>query len=175
MQEVVLIATNLWKFYMISTLYTEVESTYSTTPPEPGNKITRGNGYLLFIPIQSELASFALAIVHWPPLYSLSKHARFCEPGVVTFSRRHLLFVCRRTSRRQLGENWWGSRQLRMLTWFSLIWSLCQFFLVIIDYFLGKKHIESIMLCYSLAKHARFCEPGVVTFSRRLLISLSKN
>ena len=50
-----------------------------------------------------------------------------------------------------------------MLTWFSVIWSLFQF-LVIIDYFLGKKHIESTILCYSLAKHARFCEPEVVTF-----------
>ena len=58
-------------------------------------------------------------------------------------------------------DNWWGSRQLRMLTLFSLIWSLFQF-LVIIDYFLGK---ESTMLCYTLAKHARFCEPGIVTFS----------
>ena len=26
----------------------------------------------------------APAIIHWPPLYSLTKHARFCEPGVVT-------------------------------------------------------------------------------------------
>ena len=26
---------NLWKFYMISTFYTEVASTYSTTPSEP--------------------------------------------------------------------------------------------------------------------------------------------
>ena len=89
-----------------------------------------------------ELASLASAIVHWSPLYSLTEHARFCEPGVVTFSRRHLLFVCRRTTRRQLGKNWWGFRQLRMLTLFSVIWSLFQF-LVIIDYFLGKKHIES--------------------------------
>ena len=105
-------------------------------------------------------------IVHLPPLYSLTKHARFCEPGVVTFSRCHLLFVCRRTSRKLLGGNWWGSRQLRMLTWFSVIWSLFQF-LVIIDYFLGKPHIESTMLCYILAKHARFCEPGIVTFSQR--------
>ena len=132
--------------------------------------------HLLLIPIQSELASFALAIVHCPPLYSFTKHARFCEPWVVTFSWRHLLFVCRRTSRRQLRGNWrsscqfrmltwfriiWspfqflvtidyflGSRQLRMLTWFSLIWSSFKF-LVIIDYFLGKKHIESTMLCYS--------------------------
>ena len=80
----------------------------------------RGNGRL-FIPIQSELASLASDIVHWPPLYSLTKHARFCEPGVVTFFRRHLLFVYRRTIRRQLGENWWGSRQLRMLTLFSVI------------------------------------------------------
>ena len=64
----------------------------------------RGNGHLLFIPIQSELASLASAIVHWPPLYSLTKHARFCEPGVVTFSRRHLLFVCRR----ELLEDNWG-------------------------------------------------------------------
>ena len=42
-------------------------------------------------------------------------------------------------------------------------------FLVIIDYFLAKNHIESIMLCYSLAKHAIFCEPGVVTFSRQYI------
>ena len=77
------------------------------------------HGHLLFIPIQSELASLASAIVHWSPLhvYSLTKHVRFCEPGVVTFSRCHLLFDCRRTTRRQLGENWWGS----MLTLFSEI------------------------------------------------------
>ena len=37
------------------------------------------------------------------------------------------------------GENRWGSRQLRMLTWFSVIWSLFQF-VVIIDYF-GVKNI----------------------------------
>ena len=53
-----------------------------------------------------------------------------------------------------------------MLTWFSLIWSLFQF-LVIIDYFLGKKHIKSTMPCYTFVKHARFCEPGIVTFSWR--------
>ena len=102
-------------------------------------------------------------------IYGLTKHARFCEPGVVTFSRRHLLFVCRRTSRKLLEENWWGSRQLRMLTWFSDIWILFQF-LVIIDCFLGKKHIESTML----AKHARFCEPGIVTFSPRYILFLCR-
>ena len=73
-----------------------------------------------------------------------------------------------------MGENWWGSHQLRMLTLFSVIWSLFQF-VVIIDYFFGKTHIESTMLCCSLTKHARFCEPGVVTFSDDYLISLSKN
>ena len=56
----------------------------------------------------------------WTPpfdfYHSLIKQVRFCEPGVVTFSRRHLLFACRRTSRRLLGESWWGSHQLRMLT-----------------------------------------------------------
>ena len=52
---------------------------------------------------------------------SLAKHARFCEPGVVTFSRRHFLFLCQRTSRRQSGENCWCSRQSRILTLFSLI------------------------------------------------------
>ena len=31
---------------------------------EPGNKITRGNGHLLLIPIQSELVSFASAILY---------------------------------------------------------------------------------------------------------------
>ena len=31
----------------------------------------------------------------------------------MAFSRRHLLFVCHRTSQKLLGENWWGSRQLR--------------------------------------------------------------
>ena len=88
----------------------------------------------------------------------------------------HLLFLCRRTTRWKLGENWWGSRQLRMLSLFSVIWSLFQF-LVIVDYFLvlvKKKHIESTMLCYSLAKHARFYEPGVVTFSRRYVTRYSK-
>ena len=105
-----------------------------------------------------------------------------------------------------MGENWWGSRQFRKLTWFSLIWSQFQF-LVIIDYF-WVKNIKSIMLyhvyaliqpeqemlsnrygtrttqhmhdqttsvqsshrvymiCYSLPKHARFCESEIVTFSR---------
>ena len=132
------------------------------------NKVTKREWKLSSI--QSKLSSLDSAKVHWPPVRynSLTKHARFCEPGVVTFSRRHLLFVCRRTSRKILGENWWGSRQLMMLTWFSVIWSLFQF-LVISDYFLGKKHIESTMLCYTLAKHARFCEPGIVTFSRRYI------
>ena len=92
----------------------------------------------------------------------------------MTFSRRDLLFVCRRTSRRQLGRGTCGVEcQLRVLAWFSPIWSLFQF-LVIIDYFLGKKHIESTMLCCSLAKHARFCEPGVVTFSRRHIYFLCR-
>ena len=67
----------------------------------------------------------------------------------------------------ELVENYWGqlvgSRQLRMLTWFSVIWSLFQF-LVIIDYFLGKKHIESTMLCYTLAKHERFASQGLWPF-----------
>ena len=30
------------------------------------------------------------------------------------------------------------------------------------------------MRCYSLAKHAKFCEPGIVTFSKKFSISLSK-
>ena len=51
-----------------------------------------------------ELVSLASAIAHWPPLYSLTKHTRFCKPGVVTFSRCHLLFDCRRTSQKLLGE-----------------------------------------------------------------------
>ena len=83
---------------------------------------------------------------HWVYMlcYSLAKHARFYEPGIVTFPRRHFWFVCLRTSWRQLGKNWWGSRQLRMLTWFSLIWNQLQF-LVIIDYLLDKKHRESML------------------------------
>ena len=40
--------------------------------------------------------------------------------------------------------------------------------------FLGK-NIDSSMFCYSLAKHARFYESGIVTFSRRHLISLLEN
>ena len=42
------------------------------------------------------------------------------------------------------GGNGWGSRQLRMLTLFSLIWSQIQF-LVITDYSLGKKYVESML------------------------------
>ena len=43
----------------------------------------------------------------------------------------------------KIAGKWRGSCQLRMLTSCSLIWSLFQF-LVTIDYFLGKKHIEYI-------------------------------
>ena len=134
---------------------------------KPANKITKREWKPPIDFYQSELSRLASAIVHWPPLYSFTKHTRFCEPGVVTFSRRHLLFACRRTSRKLWEESWWGSSQLRMLTWFNVIWSLFQF-LVIIDYFGGKKHIESTMLCYVLVKHERFCKPGIVTFSRPL-------
>ena len=38
---------------------------------------------------------------HWPLLYSLTKHMR--DFASLTFSRCHLLFVCRRTTRRQVG------------------------------------------------------------------------
>ena len=32
------------------------------------------------------------------------------------------------------------------------------------------------MLCYALAKHARFCKPGIVTFSKRYIkFFLSEN
>ena len=62
----------------------------------------------------------------------------------MTFSRRYIQFLCRRTSRKLLGENWRGSCQLRSMTRFSLIWSLFQF-LVTIDYILGQKHIESML------------------------------
>ena len=49
----------------------------------------------------------------------------------------------------ELLKNNWGKTggvlvSKRMLTWFSLIWSQFQF-LVTIDYFLGKKHIESML------------------------------
>ena len=47
------------------------------------------------------------------------------------------------TNWRQFGENWWGCHQLRMLTLFSVIWSLFQL-LIIIDYSMGKKHIQSM-------------------------------
>ena len=40
---------------------------------------------------------------------------------------------------------------------------------IIIDYVLGTKHIESTMFCYTLVKHARFWEPGIVTFSPRYI------
>ena len=83
----------------------------------------------------------------------------------MTFSRRHPLFVCRRTSRRQLGKLV-GFLSVKDVDLIQSNLKLFQF-LVIIDYFLGKIHIDSSMLCYSLAKHARFSGPAVVTFSRR--------
>ena len=36
------------------------------------------------VPIQSERTTLISAIVHWLR-YSLAKHARFCEPGIVTY------------------------------------------------------------------------------------------
>ena len=110
----------------------------SMTANEPGNK-NKKEGMETPIDFYTKWpSSLASTIVHWPPLYSLTKNARFCEPGVVTFSRRHLLFVCRRTSRKLLRENWWGSRQLRMLTWFSVICSLFQFLLLLIIFWVKK-------------------------------------
>ena len=75
----------------------------------------------------------------------------FASQGLWPFPNT-ILSPCFGTSPRQLGENWWGSRQLRMLTWFSLMWSQFQY-LVIIDYFLGKKHIESML--YALTQPKR--------------------
>ena len=46
---------------------------------EPGNKITKREWKPTKDFKQSELSSLASAIVHWPPLYSLTKHARFCD------------------------------------------------------------------------------------------------
>ena len=44
----------------------------------------------------------------------------------------------------------------------------CNQFLVIIDYFLGTTYRVNHALLYS-AKHARFCKPGIVTFSQRYI------
>ena len=79
---------------------------------------------------------------HWVYMvcYSLAKHV---SQELWSFSDAIFIFLCRRI-RRQVGENWWGSCQLRMLSWFSLNWSQFQF-LVIVDYSLGKRHIESML------------------------------
>ena len=85
------------------------------------------------------------------PLTSAIKSRQTCETLRARGWNLFPTLLCLRTSRRQLGENWWGSR--RPLTWFSLIWSHFQF-LVIIDYFWVKKPIESIML-YALTQPER--------------------
>ena len=92
-----------------------------------GNKITKEGMDTSYWSYTKWARELCLGYSPLTSLYSLTKHTRFCEPGIVTFSRRHLLFVCRRTSRRQFGKNLWGSRQLRMLPWFSLIWNVFQF------------------------------------------------
>ena len=72
----------------------------------------------------------------------------------------------------ELVENYWGKTggvssvkdvdliqcDLKSVSIFSYYWL-----------FLGKKHVESTMLFYTLTKHARFCDPGIVTFSRRYI------
>ena len=75
-----------------------------------------------------------------PAIYIVSLNMRdFASLGLWPFPDAiFYLFVGK------LVENYWGktgggSRQLRMLTWFSVVWNLFQF-LGIIDYFLGKKH-----------------------------------
>ena len=68
--------------------------------------------------------------------YGFAKHVRFCEPGVVTFPDDISNFFVGELVENNCGENWWGSRQLRMLTLFSVIWSQIQF--LVIDYSLGK-------------------------------------
>ena len=79
--------------------------------------------------------------------YSLAKHARFCEPGIRglwPFPDDIFNFFVGDLVENNWGKNGLGSCQLRILTWFSLIWSQFQF-LVTIDYFLGKKHIGSML------------------------------
>ena len=46
--------------------------------------------------------------------YSLAKHARFCEPGIMAFSRRHFNILFFGLVQDKWG-NWWGSRQLENL------------------------------------------------------------
>ena len=95
----------------------------------------------------------------------------------MSFFRRHLLFVCRRPSRKLLGENCWGSRQLRMLTWFSVIWSLFQY-LVIFDICLVKK-IKTYRVYHALQYSRQTCEilraRDCDLFPTIYLISLSEN
>ena len=114
------------------------------------NKQTKEGIETSLISIQSELSSLDSAIiVHWPPLYSLTKHARFSEPGVVTVSRRHLLFVCRRTNRKLLGGKLVAFSSVKDVDLTcSVIWSLFQF-LVIIDYFWVKTYRVYHALLYS--------------------------
>ena len=60
---------------------------------------------------------------------NICRHARFCEPGIVTFFRGFFPFnflFLNKFEDNGGGGNWWGSSQLKMLTWFSLFWS--QFF-----------------------------------------------
>ena len=53
-----------------------------------------------------------------------------------------------------------------MLTWFSVIWSLFQFLvsILVLVIFGFKKHIESIMLCYTLAYMRDFASQGLWSF-----------
>ena len=64
----------------------------------------------------------------------------FASQGLWPFSDDIFNFFVEEQSK-TIGETCLGSRQLRMLILFSLIWSQIQF-LVIIDNSLGKKHIE---------------------------------
>ena len=116
--------------------------------------------FLYKVSSRSSLAS--AMIVHWPSLYSLTKHARFW--GCDLFPTPS--FIC-------LLENYSktiGRKLVRFSSVKDVDFIQCNLKSVSIFsyyYFLGEKHIESTMLCYSLVKHERFCEPGVVTFSRR--------
>ena len=80
----------------------------------------------------------------------------------MTFSRRHLLSVVG-----ELVEDNWGKLvEFSSVKDVVLIQSNLKSVSIFSYYhFGGKKHIESTMLCYSLAKQARFCKPGVLTFS----------
>ena len=69
----------------------------------------------------------------------------FASQGLWSFPDAIFNFLFPELVENNWGKTGGGSRQLKMMTWFSLIWSQFQFLVIIYNFFGGGKNKESML------------------------------